>query len=199
MRQRQMVDFNTHLNATISCGNPADFEVTFQPVFAQGPTGLMVIPHRRAVVRTDTGQPISIVSDRYALVPHTQILRANPRANLACSLSIAIEELVGRRQSLAAQRRLPRQGSDRCATQGRRSRHRVARSSELTDREIAASGQSIGITVIAYQYSDGEATLWFDDPTRIDIEQFRREFAQHPIKLTMSIAPIILDRQANDD
>src|SRR5437667_398955 len=45
---------------------------------------------------------------------------------------------------------------------------------KLTDEEIAAWGQSVGITVICYQYSDIEVVLWFDDPSRVDIKQLRR-------------------------
>ena len=45
-----------------------------QPVFCDGPDGRRAIPTRRAIVREDTGQAIAVVSDRYALVPHTRIL-----------------------------------------------------------------------------------------------------------------------------
>lgn len=72
MRQQRAVDLNSHLNANVTRGNPADFAVTLQPVFWGADS--KPIPNRRAVVRTDTGDAIAVVSDRYALVPHTQIL-----------------------------------------------------------------------------------------------------------------------------
>lgn len=74
MSKRQPVDLNSHLNANVIRGNPADFPVTLQPVFHDGLDGRKMIPHRRAIVREDTGQAIAVVSDRYTLVPHTRIL-----------------------------------------------------------------------------------------------------------------------------
>jgi len=74
MRNKHPVDLNSHLNANVSRGNPADFSVTLQPVFCDGPEGRRAIPTRRAIVREDTGQAIAVVSDRYTLVPHTTIL-----------------------------------------------------------------------------------------------------------------------------
>ncbi len=74
MSNRQPVDLNSHLNANRVHGNPADFAVTLQPIFCDGPDGRKAIPARRAVVREDTGNAITVVSDRYALVPHTRIL-----------------------------------------------------------------------------------------------------------------------------
>lgn len=74
MSRRQPVDLNSHLNATVVRGNPADFAVTLEPVFHEGPNGRQLIPARRAIVREDTGQAIAVVSDRYTLVPHTRIL-----------------------------------------------------------------------------------------------------------------------------
>jgi hypothetical protein len=74
MRRRQPVDLNSSLNANVARGNPADFSATLQSVFCDGPEGQRAIPTRRAVVREDTGQAIAVVSNRYALVPHTRIL-----------------------------------------------------------------------------------------------------------------------------
>lgn len=74
MSRRQPVDLNNHLNADVIRGNPADFPVTFQPVFHEAPDGRKLIQGRRAIVREDTGQAIAVVSDRYTLVPHTRIL-----------------------------------------------------------------------------------------------------------------------------
>lgn len=74
MRRRQSVDLNSYLNANRSQGNPADFAVTLQPIFCDGPEGRRAIPTRRAIVREDSGNAIAVVSDRYALVPHARIL-----------------------------------------------------------------------------------------------------------------------------
>ena len=74
--RRQVVDLNSHINATVVRGNPADFPVTLQPVFHNGPDGRKLSPHRKAIVREDTGQAIAVVSDRYALVPHARIIDA---------------------------------------------------------------------------------------------------------------------------
>jgi hypothetical protein len=73
-RRRPPVDLNAHLNLNLTRGHPADFSVALQPIFCDGPNGQRAIPTRRAVVREDTGQAIAVVSDRYALVPHTRIL-----------------------------------------------------------------------------------------------------------------------------
>lgn len=74
MRRRQPVDLNDHLNANVTGGNPADFRVSLQPVYSDGPDGHQVIPTRRAIVREDTGQAIAVVSNRYVMVPHKRIL-----------------------------------------------------------------------------------------------------------------------------
>lgn len=71
---RPPVDLNTHINQTVVRGNPADFPVTLQPVFLDGPDGPQSICTRRAIVRGDTGEAIAVVSDRYKVVPHTRIL-----------------------------------------------------------------------------------------------------------------------------
>lgn len=71
---RREVDLNSHLNATVIQGNPADFPVSLRPVFHDGTEGRKPIPARKAVVREDTGNAIAVVSNRYTLVPHTRIL-----------------------------------------------------------------------------------------------------------------------------
>jgi hypothetical protein len=72
--RRPPVDLSSHLNQTIERGHPADFPVALRPVF-HAPNGLYEpIANRRAVVREDTGEPLAIVSDRYALLPHQRIL-----------------------------------------------------------------------------------------------------------------------------
>ncbi len=80
MRRRQMVDLNDHLNANVTRGNPADFRVSLQPVYCDGPDGHQVIPIRRAIVREDTGQAIAVVSNRYVMVPHARILEVIEQA-----------------------------------------------------------------------------------------------------------------------
>jgi hypothetical protein len=77
---RRVVDLNSHLNANVTRGNPAEFSVTLQPVFHEGAGGQQAIQSRRAVVREDTGQAIAVVSDRYTLVPHSRILEVVERA-----------------------------------------------------------------------------------------------------------------------
>ncbi len=71
---RRHVDLNSHINATVVLGNPADFPVTLRPVFHDGAEGRKPIPTRRAIVREDTGEAIAVVSNRYTLVPHARIL-----------------------------------------------------------------------------------------------------------------------------
>jgi hypothetical protein len=71
---RRTVDLTAHLNQTVERGHPADFPVGLKPLFARTDGSFTQMPGRRAVVREDTGQPIAVVSDRYTLVPHQQIL-----------------------------------------------------------------------------------------------------------------------------
>ena len=73
---RQPVDLASHLNHTVVHGHPADFPVTLVPVTCDSGGARRAIPHRLAVVREDTGQPLAVVSDRYTLVPHQTILDA---------------------------------------------------------------------------------------------------------------------------
>jgi hypothetical protein len=71
---RPVIDLNSHINQNVISGSPADFPVSLQPVFHQGPDGSRPIPDRRAIIREDTGEAIAVVSDRYTVVPHTRIL-----------------------------------------------------------------------------------------------------------------------------
>lgn len=72
---RRQVDLNSHINATVISGNPADFPVVLRPVFHEDEDeGRKLIPARKAIVRQDTGDAIAVVSDRYTLVPHKRIL-----------------------------------------------------------------------------------------------------------------------------
>ena len=73
---RHLVDLADHLNRTVIRGHPADFPVSLVPVDCVLDGARRPIPHRLAVVRDDTGDPLAVVSDRYALVRHQQILDA---------------------------------------------------------------------------------------------------------------------------
>ncbi len=69
------VDLSAHIDETIEDGHPADFPVALRKVYVQQDDGsFQNISDRRSVVRMDTGQPLSIVSSRYALVSHQEIL-----------------------------------------------------------------------------------------------------------------------------
>ncbi len=72
---RPPIDLSAHINRTVERGHPADFPVVLKPVFVSNGDGYDAVPHRRAVVREDTGTPISVLSDRYSLVPHQRILQ----------------------------------------------------------------------------------------------------------------------------
>lgn len=80
MRRREPVDLNSHFNRDVVHGNPANFAVTLRPVFYEDGSGSREIPERRAIVREDTGRALAVVSDRYALVPHSRILDTIERA-----------------------------------------------------------------------------------------------------------------------
>jgi len=55
-----------------------DFPTTLVPLKANG----IVIPHRLAVIRTDTNQPLGIISDYYQLIPHKEVLEKSREALL---------------------------------------------------------------------------------------------------------------------
>jgi len=73
-RVRRTVDLAEHLNETIVRGNSADFPITTQPVYYGRDETYEPIPHRLAIVRADTGRTLSVVSDRYTLIPHQRVL-----------------------------------------------------------------------------------------------------------------------------
>ena len=50
-----------------------DFPVELQDVFAKNGTQ---IPHTKSIVRSDTGSPLSVVSDRYHLFTHREAIEA---------------------------------------------------------------------------------------------------------------------------
>ena len=72
MSTRSAVDLSTHINQTVERGHPADFPVVLRPLYYSAGDGATAqcVPNRLAVVRVDTGQAISVVSDRYKLVTH---------------------------------------------------------------------------------------------------------------------------------
>lgn len=99
-----------------------------------------------------------------------------------------IEELIGRRRSLSAHSVIAVSASG--FTKGAQRKavaHGIALRDlrRLTDAEVAGWSQSVGITLICYQYSAVELTLWVDDPTCLDLNQMRDEFPRHPITLTL--------------
>lgn len=77
-----VIDLNSHVNQTQIVGNPADFPLTFTKAMYVNPINGMVqsVPNRQVVTRADTGQALSVVSDRYALVPHTRVLETIEQA-----------------------------------------------------------------------------------------------------------------------
>lgn len=77
---RPTVDLSAHINETAHRGHPADFPVSLVPVFHRNGGEPGDIPSRRAVVRTDTGEALAVVSDRYQLVPHQRILEVVEQA-----------------------------------------------------------------------------------------------------------------------
>lgn len=77
---RPTVDLSAHINQTTHRGHPADFPVSLVPVFHRNGGDPEDIPSRRAVVRTDTGEALAVVSDRYQLVPHQRILEVVEQA-----------------------------------------------------------------------------------------------------------------------
>jgi hypothetical protein len=79
---KTVVDLNAHINQDRLVGNPADFPLTFtQAMYLNPATGVIEpLPSRQVVARADTGKALSIVSDRYALVPHSAVLDMVERA-----------------------------------------------------------------------------------------------------------------------
>jgi len=72
MRQ---VDLNEHVNESfVRGGSPADFAVERAPVWHRVGDRLVEWPERHVVRRADNAQPLAVVSDRYRLVTHTEVL-----------------------------------------------------------------------------------------------------------------------------
>jgi len=74
------IDLSAHINQAIEKGHPADFPVTLRPVRFDDYGEFRDIPNRYAVVRTDKSIPLTVVSNRYRLIPHQQILDVVERA-----------------------------------------------------------------------------------------------------------------------
>lgn len=74
---RAPVDLSSHLNLTVERGHPADFPVSLRPVaYVAADASFRTLPNRLAVVRDDTGEVLSLVSDRYTFISHQQLLDA---------------------------------------------------------------------------------------------------------------------------
>jgi hypothetical protein len=80
--RNSVVDLNAHVNQTHIIGNPADFPLTLVPAAYRNPvTGeIQDVPNRHVVTRADSGQALSVVSDRYALVSHMSVLETIDQA-----------------------------------------------------------------------------------------------------------------------
>jgi hypothetical protein len=76
------INLEDHFNKTIQDGNPADFEVEFRKLYCRtyNNEAYLPVPHKYAVVRTDYNTPVSVVSDKYTLVQHGDLLRATQKA-----------------------------------------------------------------------------------------------------------------------
>ena len=73
---RRTVDLAAHINHTVERGHPADFPVVLRPLYYSKGAGVDAgyVPKRLAVVHGDTGECLAVVSDRYKLVRHQQLL-----------------------------------------------------------------------------------------------------------------------------
>lgn len=71
---RQPIDLSNHINQSVERGHPADFPVSLEPIYKQQEDSFVEVPRKLAVVRQDTGATLSVVSNRYTLVPHQGLL-----------------------------------------------------------------------------------------------------------------------------
>ena len=74
MPRRQPVDLSAHVNRTVGNDQEARFPVSLQPIYYERNGSQQPFPNRVAVVRDDTSEALAVVSDRYTLVPHAEIL-----------------------------------------------------------------------------------------------------------------------------
>ena len=78
---RPVVDLSAHINQSVNSGHPADFPVVLRSVFhGEDDSDVASVPNRVAIVREDTGDVLSVVSDRYSFISHQQILDTTDRA-----------------------------------------------------------------------------------------------------------------------
>jgi hypothetical protein len=73
---RRTVDLNSHINETVEQGSPAEFPIALRPLYHDAGGTFQEVGRRLAVVREDTGQLLSVVSNRYRLVQHQELLGA---------------------------------------------------------------------------------------------------------------------------
>lgn len=71
---RRVIDLAAHINQTVERGHRADFAVSLKPVCYDTGDGAIPIPKRVAVVREDTGEALAVVSTKYRLIPHQELL-----------------------------------------------------------------------------------------------------------------------------
>jgi len=75
MAQRT-VDLSENINLTTVRGNVVDFPVVLRPIFHSQNGDFEEVPNRMAVIRQDSSQVLGVVSNRYRLIPHQNILDA---------------------------------------------------------------------------------------------------------------------------
>jgi len=68
------IDLSSHINHDVQTGGPADFPIELRPVYVKHGEEFGEVPKRLAVVRSDTGKALAVVSDRYSLLPHQALL-----------------------------------------------------------------------------------------------------------------------------
>ena len=132
----------------------------------------------------DQPRQIDVLIRRGAHVTHVECRIQKARQNVKW-----IEELIGRRVSLAANSVIGvsssgfTKGAVRKATKyGIPLRDLRA----LTDAEVAGWGQSVALSFLCFQYSDLTLSLWVDDEQAfIDGDAFRGELAHHPVWVTV--------------
>lgn len=76
MTTRPAIDLNDHMNLNKIQGGSADFDLAMIPAMYRNPISGEIenVGSREVIVRADTGKALSVVSDRYSLVNHRDIL-----------------------------------------------------------------------------------------------------------------------------
>ena len=77
MANRRFVDLNEHINKNQIQGSVADFEVEAREIQYLNPrtNEREAVPNRRVLVRKDSGVALEVVSNRYTIVKHTDLLQ----------------------------------------------------------------------------------------------------------------------------